>query len=130
MLKLTTIKGEKLIKRALLSVLLVGAVVFTFASKGGGGDKKKSSNLPIKTNFTPIRTIGGFTLKSGPAYGGSFMLGRERDTRGIVSVNSLVTYQKGNTIFILPYRYKVSTDYLSTPKNSLHLLDLKINMHK
>ncbi|MDR3714725.1 MAG: hypothetical protein P4L51_18065 [Puia sp.] len=114
-----------------MSVLLVSAVVFTFASKGGGGgDKKKNNSMTFKTDFTPIRTAGGFTLKSGPAYSGSFMLGREKDTRGMVSVNSLVTYQKGNTIFIMPYRYKISTDYLSAPKNNLRLLDLKINMHK
>ncbi len=113
-------------KGTLMSVLLVGAVIFAFGSKGGGGDKKKNNTL--KTDFTPIRTIGGFTLKSGPAYTGSFLLSRERDNRGVISINTLVTYQKGNTIFILPYRYKL--DFSSSPKSNLQLLDLKIKMHK
>jgi hypothetical protein len=128
MLKLTTIKPGKLLKGMLVCLLLVGAVVFAFASKGGGGEKKKN-NTAIKADFKPIRTIsGGFTLRSGPAYGGTYLLSREKDSRGFMSVNTLVTYQKGNTVFIQPYRYRLN--YSSSPKSNLQLLDLKIQMHK
>ncbi len=119
-----------MIKRVLSCLLLVGVVAFAFASKGGGGEKKKS-NIPLKTDFTPIRTTTGFTLKAGPAYRGSYFLSEEKD-KNAVSYNTLITYQKGNTIFILPSTYRVNINYPAIPvqKSNLQLLDLKIKMHK
>ena len=112
--------------------MLLAIVGLTFASKGGGGgDKKKSTSFPFKSSFTPIRTTTGFTLKAGPAYTGSYLLGQER-TPHYVSLNTITTYQKGNTIFILPYKCKVTTSpYLNLPgKTNLQVLDFRIQMHK
>lgn len=113
---------------------MIAVVGLTFASKGGGGDKKKSPNFPFKTTFTPIRTANGFTLKTGPAYTGSYLLSQDK-TPGYVSMNTITTFQKGNTIFVLPYKYKLT---VSTPppslglsgRNNLQAFDLKITMHK
>ena len=130
MLKPVTIEVRKLTRKLLVSILLVAVVGLTFASKGGGGDKKNKS-VPIKTEFTPIRTTGNFTLKSSPNYSGSFFLGQER-TKSTVSFNTLVTYERGNSIFIMPYKYKVNIPGLSdgTNRSNLQLLDLKIRMHR
>jgi hypothetical protein len=125
---------RRLMRQILVSALMVAVVGLTFASKGGGGDKgdKKSNNrIPLKTEFTPIRTTGTFTLKSGPSYTGSFMLGQEK-TKNYVSINTLVTYEKGNSIFIIPYNYRVNTPALldGSRKTNLQLLDLRIKMHR
>jgi hypothetical protein len=114
-----------------VSAMLVAVVGLTFASKGGGGDKKKSPSFPFKNTFIPIRTMSGFTLKAGPAFAGSYQLGRER-TQNYLSLNTITTYQRGNTIFVLPYKYKVNVSpYLNLPgKTNLQVLDLKIRMHK
>lgn len=117
-------------RRTLVSTLLIAVAGLTFASKGGGGDKNKANNIPLKTSFTPIRTTSGFTLKAGPTYSGSFVLGTEK-TANHVSFNTLITYQKGNSTYILPYQYKMSTAvYLHNSGSNLRLLDLRVNLHK
>ena len=111
-------------------VIRAVAAGLTFASKGGGGDNKKA-NVPLKTNFVPIRTTSGFTLKAGPTYAGSYSVGTE-NTHNYVSFNTLVTYEKGNSIYIMPYKYKMNTSsvYLNNSGSNLQLLDLRIKMHK
>ena len=124
----TTIGMRKLMQKSLIVTLMLAVVGLTFASKGGGGDKK-SGKVPLKTNFVPIRTTSGFTLKAGPTYTGSILTSTQA-TREYVSFNSLVTFQKGNSTYILPYTYKINTTiYLRNSGNNLHLLDLRINMH-
>ena len=115
----------------IVSAMMVAIVGLAFASKGGGGDKKSKDKIPLKTEFTPIRTTGTFTLKSGPSYSGSLLLGQEK-TKNYLSINTLVTYQKGNSIFIIPYTYKVSSPLVmdGSHKTNLQLLDLRIKMHR
>ncbi|WP_431214716.1 hypothetical protein ACQ86N_08105 [Puia sp. P3] len=92
--------------------------------------KEKDNSVPLKTSFTPIRTSTGFTLKAGPTYTGSYLLGTEK-TSNYVSFNTLVTYERGNSVFILPYRYKMNTSvYLNNSGSNLRLLDLRVNLHK
>jgi hypothetical protein len=130
MLTPNTIRLRKLTRKLLVSSLLVAVVGLTFASKGGGGDKKGSKDIPMKANFTPVRTTTGFTLKAGPSFAGSFTLGTVK-TREYVSFNTLITYEKGNSIYVMPYRYKINTSmYLHNSGTNLQLLDLKISMHK
>lgn len=126
-----TIPMRKWMRQMVISSLMVAVVGLSFASKGGGGDKKSNSKIPLKTEFTPIRTTGTFTLKTGPSYAGSFLLGQEK-TKNYLSINSLVTYQKGNSIFIIPYTYKVSSPLVmdGSHKTNLQLLDLRIKMHR
>ena len=122
---------RRLMRLTIISALMVAVVGLAFASKGGGGDKKSNSKIPLKTEFTPIRTTATFTLKAGPSYTGSFLLGQEK-TKNYLSINSLVTYQKGNSIFIIPYSYRVNTPALmdGSRKTNLQLLDLRIKMHR
>lgn len=130
MLTPTTIEWRKLMRKTLVSTLLVAVVGLAFASKGGGGDKKKDNSIPLKTSFTPIRTTNGFTLKAGPAYTGSYVLGTEKTTN-YVSFNTLITYQKGNSTYILPYQYKINTAvFMHNSGSNLRLLDLRVNLHK
>jgi hypothetical protein len=130
MLTPNTIALRKLTRKMLVSALLVAIVGLTFASKGGGGDKKGAKDVPVKANFTPIRTTAGFTLKTGPSFTGSFTLGTVK-TREYVSFNTLITYEKGNSIYVVPYRVKINTSmYLHNSGSNLQLLDLKISMHK
>ena len=124
----TTIGMRKLMRKTLISTLMLAVVGLAIASKGGGGDKK-SGKVPLKTNFVPIRTTNGFTLKAGPTYAGSILTGTQA-AREYVSFNSLITFQKGNSTYILPYTYKINTAiYLHNSGNTLHLLALRINMH-
>jgi len=128
MLNLSTIELRKLMRKALISASLLAVVGLALASKGGGGDKK--ANMPLKTNFVPIRTTTGFTLKVGPTYTGSMITGAEK-TPDYVSVHTLITYQHGNTTYIMPHTYRFNSNvYMrNTQGSNLSLLDLRINMH-
>lgn len=126
-----SIQLRKLIRKAFISALLVIVVGLAFASKGGGGDKKKNNSPALKKDFTPIRTTNGFTLKTGPTFAGSYFVSQEK-TKNYISFHNIATYEKGNTLFVMPYNYKVTTSpYLNlSGKTNLQVVDLKIRMHK
>ena len=128
MLNLSTIELRKLMRKALISASLVAVVGLALASKGGGGEKQKATTL--KTNFVPIRTASGFTLKVGPSFTGSTIVCTEK-TKEYVSFHTLITYEHGNMTYIMPRTYKISPRvYLHNNSGSnLSLLDLRINMH-
>src|ERR1700761_3272476 len=108
--------GRKLMRKLLVSALLITVVGLADASKGGGGEKKKD-NANLKANFTPIRTTSGFTIKAGPSLTANYFLNTEK-TPNYVSFNTLVTYQKGNSIYVMPYRYKINTSIYLDNSNS------------
>jgi hypothetical protein len=125
---ITTKSALRILRTCLFSGLLFIVVALAFASKGGG-DKKKNNSF--KNDFIPIRTTTGFTLKSGISYTGNHFLTSEK-TAKTFSYSTIVTYQKGNTIYILPYKYKVNVaiPVAGQPKSNFQMLDFKINMHK
>ncbi|HEV3412461.1 MAG TPA: hypothetical protein VG101_08280 [Puia sp.] len=126
---MNTIELRKLIRMLLISASLVAVVGLAVASKGGGGDKQKA-NTALKTNFVPIRTTNGFTLKAGPTFTGSTILSTQT-TREYISFNSLITYQHGNMTYIMPHTYKINSSVFmrNNTGSNLSLLDLRINMH-
>jgi hypothetical protein len=128
MLNLNTIELRKLIRKLLISASMVAIVGLAVASKGGGGDKGKAT--PLKTNFVPIRTTAGFTLKAGPTFMGSTITSTEK-TPEYVSFQTLITYQHGNSTFIMPRTLKVNSSVFmhNNAGSNLNLLDLRINMH-
>lgn len=121
---------KKLTRQAAICAVLVVMVVITFASKGGGGDKKYNNSF--RSNFTPIRTLNSFTLKTSPSYNsGSFYFtpGKENNR---LSLNTMITYEKGNTTYILPYKYRVNISSWNKDgqKTNLQFLGVKIKMPK
>ncbi len=110
-----------------VSFLLLVLTVIAFASKGGG-DKKK--HREFDNNFTPINAASSFSLKKSPAYSGTIMTFRpQADNR--ISINAMITYQRGNTTFILPYQYKVSIGPVSNSgKTNLQFLGVRIQIPK
>ena len=122
-----TLNLNHMLKKSLIiGVAMIGTVVLALASSGGGGNKKKSL-ASTKQGFAPLRSSTILTLKAGPNYTGSHIYSSQRDN--VLSYNTLVTYQKGNTIFVLPYKYKLNTSRTSA-KNNLNILDLKVNIRR
>ncbi len=125
MLKLST-ADLKSLKSFLLSAALIGFTFFAFASIGG--DKNKSKSTSVKAGFSPLKTASGFTLKSGLNYRGSVILSQQKSDK-YITYTSLVTYQKGNTTYILPNKYKVYLEPSAT-RSSLQLLNLHFKICK
>jgi hypothetical protein len=126
MLKLNK-PSSKNMRKMTISAILLGLTIFTFASIGG--DKNKAKGNSLQAGFTPIRTSQGFTLKESLTYRGSVIL-RQEKTSNFISYSSLVTYQKGNTTYILPNKYKLSLRPEDVNKSSLQLLQLRIKLCK
>jgi len=125
MLKSATI-SKSFFRKSGICLALTAMVILAFASSGGGGRKNKNS-LDFNKDFAPVRTTGGFTMKAGPWYKGSQLLTIQKQ-KDFVLFNSIVTYQKGNVTYILPYKYKMSKP--SGSRNNLDAVDIKIRLHK
>jgi len=92
-------------KKAIVFTLISVAAIAAFASLGDGILKaKKVSLLNIKQSVTP----GKFSLRSGYQYRGSQVINQQKSDN-IVTLNSLVTYQKGNLTYILPLKTTINT---------------------
>lgn len=94
-------------------VLLLFAQVELFAAKGDAKEKKgvvlKFSGFDLKT---PTNTF--FTLKPGVVYKGSFTNVEKAPQQ--TTLQSIITFQRGNTTFILPYKHKVILPKFKTPE--------------
>ncbi|MFD2525556.1 hypothetical protein ACFSQD_07035 [Flavihumibacter stibioxidans] len=113
--------------KLLVATVMLGFAGLAFASMGGEKRAKKSNK--VVTDFVPIKTSNGFTLKAGPAYKGSITLNQHKSSSPF-SFNTLVTYQKGNTTYIMPYNNRVSIGKTTNNCNNMQLLRLKVRMHK
>ena len=94
-----------------LSKILFVLVFFNCASalasadRGGFGRKRSRVHLNIPT-FNSLKRSITFNLKSGLSYRGSLLV--EHQQVGNTFYNStLLTYKKGNTVYILPYKQKI-----------------------
>lgn len=94
------IAGRKL---AIFLVIAFSAVA-AFATLGDG---KKNSSLS-KRSLLSSKTIkpGFFSLRSGYTYRGSQVIKPQSPSR-FINLSSTVTYQKGNTTYIIPLKKKM-----------------------
>ena len=89
-------------KRALLLlVLFQGAIFLSFADRGVGKKSKTSKiSLDIRYKSGNIENLG-LNLKTGLRYTGNIVTSSKS-----VRTN-LVTYEKGNTLYIVPQKQKI-----------------------
>lgn len=91
-------------KIASIIVLVCGVCLFSFADRGTFV-KKDKARLNIKVNGN-LRSSIPFNLKSGLSFRGSFLLNSQVIGNSVVS-DAYVSYRKGNTVYILPYKQKI-----------------------
>lgn len=94
----------KLYKITTVILLVCGGCFFAFADRGGYIRKDKP-HLNITTNGDLKNSIQ-FNLRSGLTYRSSFLLNTQKVEGGMVN-DVYITYKKGNTTYILPYKQKV-----------------------
>lgn len=91
----------------LAACVLLSIPPSAFADRGAV--KKSKSKAGISLNIkTPVslRNSISFNLKSGLVYKGSTL--GSNTNMGIRLNTGTVTYQKGNTVYILPYKHKIA----------------------
>ena len=98
-------KSNPMLKKAkiLLVVLMLSGIGFSaMADKGIGKKNKTKITLNINAGNS-IRKSISLNLKSGLKYTGSLMSNQQVSGTSYLS-NTLVTYQKGNTVYIIPQK--------------------------
>jgi hypothetical protein len=104
---------KSLVKAAALTVLacLLFSQVEIFGAKGGGKDKKgyvlRFSGFENRISFQ-----NKFLHQPGVFYKGSLNMAGGQQNGG----SSIITFQKGNTIYLMPYKYKTPLSKFKTPE--------------
>lgn len=98
-----TIMRRAAAKKLVVLLVIAGSAVASFATLGDG-NKKSGAKTPLLSSKT--YRPGSFSLRSGYTYRGNQVISPE--TKNLyISLNTTVTYQKGNTTFIVPLKKKV-----------------------
>ena len=82
--------------------MLSGVAFSALADKGIGKKNKTKVTLNINTSNS-LRNSISLNLKSGLKYTGSLLVNQQYEGNVILS-NTLLTYQKGNTVYIIPHK--------------------------
>ena len=95
---------KRLISRKLAVIILItGSAAASFATLGDGksaSTKPKKALLSAKSNYS-----NGFSLKSGYTYRGNQVITNAPNR--YVQMNTVVSYQKGHTTYVLPLKKKM-----------------------
>jgi hypothetical protein len=98
------------IRKTLVVMAIFGLTQYVFAVDGtlnGGGKSRKST-------FSNIKKDLNLSLKSGYSFNGNKSFGFDKKGR-ISMFNSVVSYQKGNVTYYLPYKNKPVLQKFKTP---------------
>lgn len=91
--------------KILLVVTMFCGICLVASADRGGFIKKNKTKLNISTAGSLKNSIS-FNLKSGITYRGSYLLNQTYTDNSIVS-DEILSYKKGNTIYLLPYKQKI-----------------------
>ena len=98
---------EKFIKKTAIILALVSVTTVVFADRGTGKKSKVKTTLNINSTSATLKSSILSNIKNGLAYKGSFSAPRQINN-SVITSNTLMTYQKGNTTYIIPYKSKVT----------------------
>ena len=99
--------------------VLTGTALGALADRGIG--KKSKSRIELNVNTaTGLRNSISLNLRLGLKYTGSLL--SKQYSGGNMLSNTLVTYQKGNTIYIIPYKQVITVPDLKQGYTGLKLI--------
>lgn len=115
-----------MLKKSLFSFALIGVVALAIASSGGGNSRKSSS--VATPGISKLKATPGFTLRAGRSYSNALSLNNKATTPRFVLSNTVLTYRKGNTIYIMPNSVKPQKP--TTGRTNLNMVNLKLKLRK
>lgn len=105
---------------ALMSVLcfVLANIASSATYSSGGGDKKQDNKTTLSLNYkkSPLTLQNGFRFRGGLSFSNS------NSTKSGCIVNSnanTVRFQKGNNLYVLPYKSKPFYNKFKTPQKDL-----------
>ena len=108
-MKPTTTISKHVIRRKLATILFVVASVAAFATLGEGGEKRIHQSQKLLSTKPGFYNYKNFTLKSHYNWRGNTVLSNTHETK-YITLNNVISYQKGNSTYILPMKKKVLLD--------------------
>ena len=105
----------------ILIVLMLSGIGFSaLADKGIGKKNKSKVNLNITTGAS-LRNSISLNLKTGLKYTGSLLVNQQVNGTSYLS-NTLLTYQKGNTVYIIPQRQVIAVPEMKQGYTGMKLI--------
>lgn len=92
----------------LIALVLFSTAISAMADRGIGKKSKTAANRVTLNISTPstLRNSLSLNIRNGLKYTGSVLINQQNAGNSMLK-NSLLTYQKGNTTYIIPYKQKV-----------------------
>lgn len=98
---------KKITNTALIVIVLSLAATVAMADRGGFGRKEKKNKLKFDISApSSLRNSIFMNLKTGMMFKGSQSLMLQKTNNSLID-NSIVSFRKGNTLYIMPYKQKV-----------------------
>ncbi len=98
---------KKITNTVLLALVLSLAATVAMADRGGFSRKAKKNRLKFNiASPSSLRSSIFLNLRSGMLFKGSQSINLQKSSNSITD-HSIVSYRKGNTLYILPYKQKV-----------------------
>lgn len=114
-------KDVKLSKKLTMAALLLMGMQVALASSifTGIADGGVKSNKYSLRNLSTLahRGISIYTIKSGLQFSGSQVFTQNTSNTGL-EMNSMISYDRGNTSYVFPYKIKVKVPKFKTPSPS------------
>ncbi|HRQ21577.1 MAG TPA: hypothetical protein PKY29_09695, partial [Ferruginibacter sp.] len=110
---------KRVAKILFFTALVTGGTIWASYADRGIGKKKSKVKLNIVNTNNNIKSNLSFNLKTGLKYTGSLL--PSTNARGNAS-NVLVTFQKGNSVYIIPYKQKAISSEIRQGYTGLKLV--------
>lgn len=112
-----------MIKKAkmILVVLMLSGIGFSAMADKGIGKKSKAKVTLNITTGNSLRNSISLNLKTGLKYTGSLLVNQQVNGTSYLN-NTLLTYQKGNTVYIIPQRQIVAVPEMKQGYTGMKLI--------
>ncbi|MBI2730074.1 MAG: hypothetical protein HYX40_04875 [Sphingobacteriales bacterium] len=101
-------------RKTLVTISFLCLYGVVFGSFVGVGDSKISKDAKNTKLYSNLKSTMHFSLKNGMVYKGNKIVSTQRTEQSVI-YNSVVTYHKGNTIYIIPYKQSTFLSKFKTP---------------
>lgn len=91
--------------KILIIIALLGGFAYSSFADRGVGKKKNKVTLNISTSEGNFQNNLAFNLKTGLKYNGSLLAQPSSSIQ--IPYNQLITYRKGNSVYIVPFKQRV-----------------------
>jgi len=113
-----------MIKKAkmILIILMLSGIGFSALADKGIGKKSKAKVTLNITTGNSLRNSISLNLKTGLKYTGSLIINQQQVNNTTYLNNTLLTYQKGNTVYIIPHKQVIAVPEMKQGYTGMKLI--------